>query len=302
MFKPTIKSLKNHNVPKWFHDAKLGIFIHWGLYSIPAYAPTEFGGINETIGEHGWEFHYRNNPYAEWYQNSIRIEGTKSRKYHIENYGKEFSYSNFAPKFNELVEDWDPHAWATLFKNAGAKYVVLTTKHHDGFLLWPSDHPNPRKNEYYAKRNLVGELTNAVRDQELRMGVYYSGILDWTFNNNPITDLGSFMNNGSIEPEYAEYVYQHYMELIEKYKPSILWNDIGYPSDARLPELIAHYYNSIEHGLINDRWDVLSKKIRKLLSFSPIEKVASWVSKMAIGKGMTSIPSKGIGDYTTPEY
>ena len=80
--------------------------------------------------------------------------------------------------FNQALERWDPHDWAALFKKVGARYVVLTTKHHEGFCLWRSTHTNPKRPNYFAPRDLVGELTAAVRDQGMRMGLYYSGGLD----------------------------------------------------------------------------------------------------------------------------
>ena len=131
-YEPTPESLERHSVPDWFHDAKFGIFIHWGPYSIPGWAPKTFVGAE-----------FKDNSYAEWYWNTISIEGSPSQQYHLETYGEGFRYESFIPLFREATRAWDPEAWASLFQFAGARYVVLTTKHHDGFLLWPSKHPNP---------------------------------------------------------------------------------------------------------------------------------------------------------------
>ena len=169
-YEPTLESLQRHTVPDWFHDAKLGIFIHWGLYSVPAWAPNA-GELGEVIAEGGWDKWFAENPYAEWYMNSMRIAGSPSQRHHLETYGPDFGYRDFVPMFNEATQEWDPGAWAELFRQAGARYVVLTTKHHDGFLLWPSEHPNPFQENYYARRDLVGQLTAAVRKQGMEMGL-----------------------------------------------------------------------------------------------------------------------------------
>lgn len=301
MFEPTMKSIKSHQPPDWYHDAKLGIFIHWGLYSIPAYAPVEFGDINDTVVEHGWEFHFAHNPYAEWYWNSIKIKDSPHYQFHLEHYGREFHYENFAPKFNETVKAWDPEAWAELFKTINARYVVLGAKHHDGFCLWPSDVKNPRRQDFFSERNLVGELTDAVKKRGMKMGLYYSGALDWTFNRNPITDMASMVNNGPLDADYAEYVFDQYMELIKKFHPSILWNDIGYPPDARLEELIAYFYNNTDDGVINDRWSIISERMRKAMNIGVVQKIVEWISRKFLNIG-AGAPVSGPYDYKTPEY
>jgi alpha-L-fucosidase len=143
IYTPDKDSLKSHQVPEWFHDAKFGIFIHWGLYSVPAFAVGKLE-LDESM-KRGMEEHFKNNPYAEWYLNSLRITESPTEKYHKENYGENFSYDDFVPLFNEEIKRWEPDEMVDVFKRAGAKYVVLVTKHHDGFLLWPSKHPNPKK-------------------------------------------------------------------------------------------------------------------------------------------------------------
>ena len=120
----------------------------------------------------GIEEHFKNNPYAEWYLNSLRISGSPTQKYHVENYGDQFSYDDFIPIYNEELKNWDPNLMVDLFKKAGARYVVLVTKHHDGFLLWPSKTSNPRKKNYHTNRNVVMDLTNTVKNEGLKMGFY----------------------------------------------------------------------------------------------------------------------------------
>lgn len=252
-YEPTFESISRHIVPDWYHDAKLGIFIHWGLYSVPAWAPPT-GELSEAVASGEWSKWFTNNPYAEWYMNSIRIKESPSHRYHIETYGPDFAYSDFVPLFNDAVQKWDPGEWAALFKQVGASYVVLTTKHHDGFLLWPSERPNPFLEGYHARRDLVGELAAAVREQGMRMGLYYSGGLDWTFNDTVIRDITDIPVAVPQSQEYVEYANGHWYELIGRYRPAILWNDIAYPAAADLNALFAHYYNAIPDGVINDRF------------------------------------------------
>lgn len=252
-YKSTLESIQQHAVPDWFHDAKLGIFIHWGLYSVPAWAPNA-RELGQVIAEGGWDKWFAENPYAEWYMNSMRIEGSPTHRHHVETYGPGFDYRDFAPLFNEATQAWDPGAWAELFCQVGARYVVLTTKHHDGFLLWPSQHPNPYHENYHAQRDLVGELTAAVRQRGMEMGLYYSGGIDWTFKDTIIRDIGDLPKATPQDTAYVEYANNHWRELIDRYEPWLMWNDIAYPAAADLNALFAYYYNRIPEGVINDRF------------------------------------------------
>lgn len=253
-YEATFESIKQHQVPEWFHDAKLGIFVHWGLYSVPGWAP-EGADIDKQVAEKGWEAMFANNPYAEWYLNTLRVGDTPTRRHHKATYGENFSYDDFAPMFNQAVEKWNPDEWSELFQKVGARYVVLTTKHHDGFLLWPSKNTSPRKPGNFATtRDLVGELTDSARKHNMRMGLYYSGGLDWSFEEKPITTLTDVHGTIVQSPDFVEYSHGHFLELIDRYAPSILWNDIGYPSGADVPELFAYYYNKVTDGVVDDRW------------------------------------------------
>ena len=269
------ESIRRHKVPEWYHDAKLGIFIHWGLYSVPAFAVTGIDLVESM--EKGMEEHFNNNPYAEWYLNTLRIPGSPTQEYHLKTYGKDYSYDDFVEFFNEEINKWDPNEWAELFKKIGAKYVVLTTKHCDGFLLWPSKQPNPNKSDYIASRDIVGELNDAIKNHGMKMGFYYSTAWDWSFNLNPITDAASFLENYVNPPEYTEYVNTHIYELIDVYNPTILWADMGYPPGTNIFEIFAYFYNKIPEGLVNDRWR----------QFLPEEKKFTKLAHC---------------DYTTPEY
>ncbi|MHA1472153.1 MAG: alpha-L-fucosidase [Promethearchaeota archaeon] len=312
IFKPTKISIRKHEVPNWFHDAKFGIFIHWGLYSVPAFAVKELS-FSESPPE-GDEYYFKNNPYAEWYLNTLRISGSPTHDYHKKEYGENYSYDNFKHIFNKELEKWNPQEWAELFKNAGAKYVVLVTKHHDGFLLWPSKYTNPKREKYIASRNIVNELTNSIKSKGMKMGFYYSTSFDWTFNPEPIDARTSDMINGITTPEYTEYVKNHWYELIDDYGPSILWSDIGAPPLLDLFELFAYYYNKYPDGVINDRWDKIFHKDGKVYkmrrtffydyttpeykSYNIIKK-KKWESNRGIGNSYGYNKMEKEGDYLT---
>jgi alpha-L-fucosidase len=252
-FEANWNSIDQHQVPDWYRNAKLGIFIHWGLYSVPAWA-TPSGELGK-VDKSKW---FTNNAYAEWYLNTLRIQGSPGYEHHIKTYGKNFDYYQFAPIFNKSVSQWDPNKWASVFKKTGARYAVLTTKHHDGFRLWPSKVENPHRktSEITATRDLVGELTTAVRGHGIKMGLYYSGGLDWTFTQAPIVTVEDLKQRVPQSQEYARYADSHWTELTDRYQPAVMWNDISYPKAGKIPEIFAHYYNAVPEGVINNRFDV----------------------------------------------
>ena len=221
------EAIWKHRVQAWFQNAKLGIFIHWGLYSVPGWAPT-----TGELGKVDWSKWFPENPYAEWYLNTLRIEDSPTRKHHVATFGDKVDYYQFATTFNRETAKWDPAQWATLFQKTGARYVVLTTKHHDGFRLWPSAVTNPRRNRVgiTASRDLVGDLTSAVRATGMKMGLYYSGGLDWTFKEQPIRSIADLSGTAPRGEDYVRYADAHWTELADRYQPAVMWNDIGYPS------------------------------------------------------------------------
>ena len=182
MYEGTWESVRTHRVPVWYDDAKLGIFIHWGLYSVPGWAPR-VPDIQQLLIHDGPKRMLRESPYAEWYRNSMQIKGSPTQEYHARTYGEDYPYDNFVRTFDDASSGADLDAIADLCRAAGARYVVLTTKHHDGFALWPSHVPHPVKGEYHARRDLVGDLSAAVRARRMRMGLYYSGGYDWPYND-----------------------------------------------------------------------------------------------------------------------
>lgn len=251
-YRPNWNSLRDHKVPHWYDASKLGIFIHWGLYSVPAFAPPT--GELGAIPDHEW---FVSNPYAEWYYNSVNVGRGPTYEHHLKTYGADFKYERFADMWK--AENWDPDRWAELFEAAGAKYVVVVSKHHDGFCLYPSRYTDYSSVNRGPGRNIVGELAEAVRRRGIRFGIYYSSIIDWTFMDEPVLSDEDVRNSNCPTHEYADYAFKQWMELIDDYRPDVLWNDIGWPyaGEHMLPHLLAHYYNTCPDGVANDRFNGL---------------------------------------------
>ncbi len=291
--------LRRHTVPAWWLDAKLGIFVHWTMAAVPAYAPVgdDMGGLIGTSRRDAFAW----SPYTEWYQNSIRFADSPAARHHRSIYGDR-PYSAFRAPFEDGIERWDPEAWAVRFAATGARYVVLVAKHHDGYCLWPTEVANPHRPGWHSRRDVVGELADAVRRAGMRFGLYYSGGLDWTFDNRPLgslSDLLAAVPRGSY-PAYAE---AQVRELIDRYRPSVLWNDIAWPAvGARLWPLLGHYYASVPDGVVNDRW----------MPWNPLFATAgSGVVRRALDLGLGRLASPDGGfvppkpphfDVRTPEY
>jgi alpha-L-fucosidase len=130
----------------------------------------------------------------------------------------------------------------------------MVTKHLDGYPLWPSDVRNPTTPADYRSSDLVGELTAAVRARGLRMGLYYAGGVDWTFTQRPIRTMTNLTASQALGPAYALYAEAQWRELIATYRPSIVWNDMGWPAESDPDALFAYFYETVEDGLVNDRW------------------------------------------------
>lgn len=250
--------------PGWFRDAKFGIMIHWGLYSIPGWAPLDDDVVrlleSGQAAPAGNDDPLARHSYAEWYQNSALLDGP-TREYHQSTWGG-CDYGDFRGAFGEAVRKWCAQPWADLFAQANARYVVPVTKHHDGFLLWPSDLPNPHRTGWSTSRDVIGELADAVRAHGMRYGLYYSGGPDWTFGHLPIRRIADIPHSIPDTPEYHRYVDAHWRELIRRYRPSILWNDIGSPPGAEPATLIADYYAQIPDGVVNDRFGTADPDVR----------------------------------------
>lgn len=256
-FTSELASLTSHQVPQWFDGAKFGIFVHWFPSTIPAFAPVSDDPFT-LAAEKGEHEAFTESPYSEWYWNSLQTPGSTVALHHTEKYGDQ-PYDDFVPQFFEASKGWQPERWGDLFAASGAKYCVMGTKHHDGVLLWPSDTPNPHKgSQWTSTRDIVGECAEAVRSQGMRFGVYYSGGIDWTFQGLGIDGWSALYNAIPQDDVYHAYVDAHYRELISRYSPDVLWNDIGYPGfGAGAADLFAHFYNTNPEGVVNDRFDFL---------------------------------------------
>ena len=256
-FTSDLESLKSHAVPQWYDGAKFGIFVHWFVSTIPAFAPVSDDPFT-LAAEKGEREAFTESPYSEWYWNSLQTPGSPAALHHAEKYGDQ-PYEDFVPQFFEASQGWQPERWGELFAASGAKYCVMGTKHHDGVLLWPSKTPNPHKGpQWTSTRDIIGECAEAVRSHGLRLGLYYSGGIDWTFQGLGIDGWASLYNAIPQDDVYHAYVDAHYRELISRYAPDVLWNDIGYPGfGAGAADLFAHFYNTNPEGVVNDRFDFL---------------------------------------------
>lgn len=302
MYEPTLGSLNSRPAPPWYDEAKFGIFIHWGVFAVPAFAP-HLGTVSEVVAKH-YDKACALTPYSEWYWNAIKTPGTPSAEFHRTTYGAA-PYEDFREAFMEGVRRWDPDAWAEAFQDAGARYVVLVTKHHDGFCLWPTDIPNGHQGRWRTERDVVGELAEAVRRRGMRFGVYYSGGFDWTFNRKAMRTLGDVIV-GAPGGDYPAYAEAQARELIERYQPSVLWNDISWPdSQDNLFQLFADYYNQTGDGVVNDRW-VTPTLLSKLLQNPVLRGLFDGVMKLILantnGAGGIVPPVVPHSDFRTPEY
>ena len=303
-YQPTWESVSTHPVPAWFDDAKLGIFLHWGVYSVPGWAP-QVPDIQQLLRDEGPEGMLRDNPYAEWYRNTMQVPGSPTAEHHRRTYGRDFVYDDFIPTFDDGANDADLAAIAGLCAQAGARYVVLTTKHHEGFTLWPASMPHPVKGRYAAQRDIVGDMTAAVTGHGMRMGLYYSGGYDWPFNDAVMTHAADAMLAVPPGADYTRYATAHVRELIHRYRPSVLWNDVCWPAGGDLAALFAEYYNTVPDGVINDRWleptghrgrvsDAVTRGLGNVVQ-------ALWHHLPEDAKSLT-FPSAHHYDFTTPEY
>lgn len=243
-FAPTWESLKTYTVPTWYEDAKFGIFIHWGLYAVPA---------------------FRN----EWYPRNMYIQGTPEFEHHVATYGPhtEFGYKDFIPHFR--AERFDPVAWAELFRRAGAAFVVPVAEHHDGFAMYDCGFSRWTSVQMGPKRDVVGELADAVRQAGMVFGLSNHRAEHWWFMNggraypSDVQDpayadfygpavVHSKSKDGQLDTEpypsteYLEDWLARTVELVDKYQPQVVWFDwwIGHAAfEPYLQRFAAHYYN-----------------------------------------------------------
>jgi alpha-L-fucosidase len=233
-FRPTWESLEAYQVPVWYQDAKFGIFIHWGVYSVPAFD-------------------------NEWYPRNMYQRDSLVFKHHLETYGPQskFGYKDFIPTFT--AEKFDPDAWAELFRQAGARYVVPVAEHHDGFPMYDCDLTDWCAAKMGPKRDIIGALAAAVRKQGLHFGASTHRAEHWWFYNGGMT-----FDSDVKDPRYAGFYgpaqpdktqpdkafldnwLARTAEIVEKYQPEIVWFDWWIEQPVFQPYLkrfAAYYYN-----------------------------------------------------------
>jgi len=231
-YQPDWLSLDKRPTPQWFKDSKFGIFIHWGVYSVPGWS---------TKGN-----------YAEWYQQGLQTTDTARQNFHKAKFGNR-TYYDLANDFK--AELFNPDDWAKLFERSGAKYIVLTSKHHDGFTLWPNENANKtwgfpwNAKDIGPKRDLLGDLFKAVRKTSVHAGMYYS-LYEW-FNPLWKADPKKYA---------AGHVWPQMKELINNYQPEVFWTDGDWDAPAetwKSQEFLAWLFNESpvkDKVIVNDRW------------------------------------------------
>jgi alpha-L-fucosidase len=240
-FRPDWESLKKYEIPDWYRDAKFGIFIHWGVYSVPAFG-------------------------SEWYARLMYMQGTPEFKHHVATYGPQnkFGYKDFIPRFH--AEKFDPHAWAALFREAGAKYVIPVAEHHDGFPMYDSDLTDWCAKKMGPHRDVIGDLAQAIRAEGLHLGLsshraehyfFFNGgrSFDSDVQDPKYASLYGPAHVGVKDPDWVGHPDPAYIEdwlartaeIIDKYRPDLLYFDwwIGRPEfEASLRQFVSYYYNS----------------------------------------------------------
>ncbi|KAJ8877880.1 hypothetical protein PR048_022339 [Dryococelus australis] len=224
-------SLDSRPLPQWYADAKFGVFVHWGIFSVPS-----FGN--------------------EWFWYRWKTSNTSSfAKFMKDNYEPGFTYQDFARDFKALF--FNPDEWAEIFQSSGAKYVVLTSKHHEGYTLWPSKYSfSWNAKDVGPNRDLVGELASAIRrSTNITFGLYHS-LFEWF---NPLY-LEDEANNFKTQKFVDQKTMPELYELVQTYEPEVVWSD-G-PMNAsdtywRAKEFLAWLYNDSpvkDTVVANDRW------------------------------------------------
>ncbi len=253
VYEPTWDSLDRRENPKWFAKAKFGIFIHWGLYSVPSFSPR--GTYSE------WYWHAKDGikrKHAAAVSRSNAVEN-----FHNRVYGEEKEYCDFRDDFN--CEMFSPDDWANVFKRSGAKYVVLTAKHHDGYCLWPSEEASKSFGQAWnsvesgPQRDLVGDLTDSVRSAGLKMGLYYS-IWDWFNPYWPEKGQRNDLDDDGRRKYIREVMSPQFKDIVTRYQPSLIFSDGDWWMDDERWEtkpLLSWLYNNAPNKnevIVNDRW------------------------------------------------
>ncbi|XP_012279238.1 alpha-L-fucosidase isoform X2 [Orussus abietinus] len=230
-YKPTWKSLDTRPIPDWYDNAKFGIFIHWGVFSVPSFG-------------------------SEWFWNYWRENGTtKYSDFMKKQYASGFTYQEFAPLFT--AELFNASEWTELFQASGAKYVVLTSKHHDGFTLWPSKYTYGWNSvDVGPHKDLVGELAETIRNESsIKFGLYHS-MYEWYHPFYLADKENNFTTNVFATQKSIPELYR----LTELYKPEVIWSDGDWEASDSYwtsKEFLAWLYNEspVRTTVVaNDRW------------------------------------------------
>ena len=233
-FQANWESLNKYQTPEWFRDAKFGVFIHWGVYSVPAFG-------------------------SEWYPRNMYDSTSDEFKHHVATYGsqKKFGYKDFIPQFK--AEKFDPAQWVSLFKKAGIKYVVPVAEHHDGFAMYKTALSRWNAFDMGPKRDILGELAAEIRKQGLIFGLSSHRIEHWFFMNNGRQFESDVLNpenadlygpareeSETMTPEYMNDWLLRCTELVNNYQPQLFWFDWWIEQPALEPyrkSFASYYYN-----------------------------------------------------------
>lgn len=234
----TWESIDSHQMPTWYEDAKIGLSMHWGVYSVPAWAPRE-GEIS----------------YAEWYGFRMHDPENPTMKYHQENYGSR-TYDDFIPEWK--AENYDPEEWAKFAQKMGAKYMFITSKHHDGFCLWPTRYTDRNAMKMGPQKDILGRYFAAARKYGLKVGLYYS-LYEWfnpLYTGKDIPYAGLIIMNNYV----SDFMIPQIKELIDLYHPDFFYFDGEWDhpeSFWKMKEVVAYYYNEAaknnQEVFVNDR-------------------------------------------------
>ncbi|WP_111595554.1 alpha-L-fucosidase [Chitinophaga dinghuensis] len=293
-YQPDWKSLDSREMPEWYQRDKFGIFIHWGVYAVPAWAPPVL-----KPGEK------KDRSFSEWYWKHLHDSVDYFVKHHEEFYGDKIKYQDFAGNFK--AENFDPGFWAELFRRSGARYVVLTSKHHDGFALWPSRFSrNWNSVDIGPHRNICKELSAAVTAAGLKMGFYYS-LYEW-FHPLMWKDSTRYVN---------DYMLPQLKELVEDLRPSLLFADGEWDFSSKLwksESFLAWLYNNSavrDSIVVNDRWGsdcrarhggYYSTEFSSNLSdYKAHSRLSLWEECRGIGKSFGYNAIENLEDYQTSD-
>lgn len=290
-YEPTWQSLATRPCPEWFRDAKFGVFITWGPYSVPAYNPKQ--GYAEWIG------HVKNG-----YMNDPFIKET---------FGENVTYWDFGHLLKAQL--FKPDQWADLFAKAGARYIIFTTKFHDGFCMWPTAYCWPKDWNAGAigpKRDVVGELACAVRAKGILFGAYFS-LCEW-FNPLEMDNSPDLRHCVDCQAYAERYMTPQVKEIVTRYKPDALWGDGNWvPSDQlKIKELLAWVYNESpirDTVVVNDRWgDLWTEKnvgdfaVGEYGHFwAGLKPNKPWEEGRGIGRSWGYNRAEGLDDYRSSE-